>query len=121
MLPTMSEKALHDEDNIFSLLLQKNERNIISQNPTTYTEEELLKLLSDQIQYLIVHDKEHLWSLFYRLDITDKSLREVLTNNEEENHALKLARLVLDRQKKRMATKLAYKQPIIDDEEWRTW
>jgi hypothetical protein len=121
MLPTMSEKALHDEDNIFSLLLQKNERNIISQNPTTYTEEELLKLLSEQIQYLIVHDKEHLWSLFYRLDITDKSLREVLTNNEEENHALKLARLVLDRQKKRMSNKLAYKQTIIDYEVWRTW
>lgn len=121
MLLTMSEKAFSYEDNIFSLLLPKNETNIISQQPVTYSEEELENLLSEQIKYLMVHDKEHLWSLFYRLDITDESLRDVLTNNDQKNHAVKLARLFLDRQKKRMATKLTYKQPVIDDEEWRTW
>jgi hypothetical protein len=54
MLLTMSEKAFSYEDNIFSLLLPKNETNIISQQPVTYSEEELENLLSEQIKYLMV-------------------------------------------------------------------
>ncbi|NBU35545.1 MAG: hypothetical protein EBS35_03100 [Bacteroidetes bacterium] len=117
----MVEKTSFHEDNIFSLLLPKDEKNIIFLNPATYTEEELLNLLSEQIKYLMVHDKEHLWSLFYRLDISDESLRNVLMNKDDENHAGKLAQLVLDRQKKRMHYKSTYKQPLIEDDEWLTW
>jgi hypothetical protein len=62
-----------------------------------------------------------LWSLFYRLDITDEALRFVLNNTPSEQQSIALAKLVLDRQKKRMETKQKYKQDPIDDEEWRSW
>lgn len=104
----MSEKTNFPED-------------IISQHAHQYTEAALLKLLSEQIENLMVHDREQLWSLFYRLDITDESLRSVLNKIPVENQAFKLAELVLERQKKRMETKLTYKQDPIEDEEWRTW
>jgi hypothetical protein len=117
----MSEKTFINEDNIFSSLILKNEKDIISQKTNLYTEEELLNLLSEQIQHLMVHDREQLWSLFYRLDITDEALRFVLNNTPSEQQSIALAKLVLDRQKKRMETKQKYKQDPIDDEEWRSW
>lgn len=117
----MSEKTFIHEDNIFSSLILKNEKDIISQKTNLYTEEELQNLLSKQIQHLMVHDREQLWSLFYRLDITDESLRFVLNNTTPEQQSIALAQLVLDRQKKRMETKLRYKQDPIEDEEWRSW
>jgi ABC-type uncharacterized transport system ATPase subunit len=69
----------------------------------------------------LVHDREQLWSLFYRLDVTDESLRAVLNKIPIENQAIKFAELVLERQKKRMETKMIYRQDPIEDEEWRTW
>jgi len=47
----MSEKTNFPED-------------IISQHAHLYTEAALLKLLSEQIENLMVHDREQLWSLF---------------------------------------------------------
>jgi hypothetical protein len=55
------------------------------------------------------------------LDITDESLRFVLQNTPSEQQSIALAQLVLERQKKRMETKLKYKQAPIEDEEWRSW
>lgn len=117
----MSEKTFIHEDNIFSSLILKNEKDIISQKTNLYTEEELLNLLSEQIQHLMVHDREQLWSLFYRLDVTDEALRFVLNNTPSEQQSIALGQLVLERQKKRMETKMKYKQDPIDDEEWRSW
>ena len=116
----MSEKTFIHEDNIFSPLILKNEKDITSQKTNLYTEEELQNLLSEQIQHLMVHDREQLWSLFYRLDITDESLRFVLNNTPSEQQSIALAQLVLDRRKKRMETKLKYKQAPIEDEEWHS-
>ena len=99
----------------------KDEKDIISQKTNLYTEEELLNLLSEQIQHLMVHDREQLWSLFYRLDVTDEALRFVLNNTPSEQQSIALGQLVLERQKKRMETKMKYKQDPIDDEEWRSW
>jgi hypothetical protein len=117
----MSEKTFIHKDNIFSSLILKNEKDIISQKTNLYTEEELLNLLSEQIQHLMVHDREQLWSLFYRLDVTDEALRFVLNNTPSEQQSIALGQLVLERQKKRMETKMKYKQDPIDDEEWRSW
>lgn len=117
----MSEKTFIHKDNIFSSLILKNEKDIYSPKTNLYTEEELLNLLSEQIQHLMVHDREQLWSLFYRLDITDESLRFVLHNTPPDQQSIALAQLVLERQKKRMQTKLKYKQAPIEDEEWLSW
>ena len=96
----MSEKTFIHKDNIFSSLILKNEKDIISQKTNLYTEEELLNLLSEQIQHLMVHDREQLWSLFYRLDVTDEALRFVLNNTPSEQQSIALGQLVLERQKK---------------------
>ena len=69
----------------------------------------------------MVHDREQLWSLFYRLDVTDEALRFVLNNTPSEQQSIALGQLVLERQKKRMETKMKYKQDPNDDEEWRSW
>jgi len=103
-------------DTIFSGLIPGEEEPRTGER---YTEEALTDLLARQILHLMEHDKENLWSLFYRLDIPDEDLAAVLRENDAEVLPLALARLVMARQRKRMATRSAFPQPFLDEEEWR--
>ena len=82
------------------------------------SEQELLDLLTEQIAYMIEHRMEHLLSLMYRLDIDEAKVNFALSPLSPEPPALGLAKLVLDRQKKRILTKSAYKTPPLDDDAW---
>lgn len=81
-------------------------------------EEELLRLLADQIAYLIETRMEFLLSLMYRLDIDESKVHEALSPAGEEPANWALARLVLERQKQRAFTKRHYKQNDLDGWEW---
>lgn len=82
------------------------------------SEAELLLLLADQVSYMIEHRMEHLLSLMYRLDIDEAKVNFALSPLSPEPPALGLAKLVLERQKKRILTKSAYKTPPLDDDAW---
>ncbi len=79
-------------------------------------EKELLRILSDRIAQLIAERPEYLFSLLYRLDVSEEKVHKALSNLEEKPANILLAELVLQRQKQRAATRLAYKQKPLDDE-----
>ena len=82
------------------------------------TEEELFDLLSNEVAYMIEHRLDFLLSLMYRLDIEEKAIRKALSPDAPELANIGLAKLILQRQKDRIFTKMKYKQRPLDDEEW---
>ncbi len=79
------------------------------------SEEELLRMLESQVAYYIAHRLEFLLSSLYRLDISEKLVRTALLPSSEVPANVAIAKLILDRQKKRVFTKQFYKQPKIED------
>ncbi len=84
----------------------------------TLTEEDLFRLLADQISYMIEYRMEYLLSLMYRLDIDERKVNDALAPFAPEPANIGLARLVLDRQKRRAYTKAHYKQEEKLDDDW---
>ncbi len=78
------------------------------------SEEELFNMLADQVAYWIEYKLEFLLSLMYRLDIDEQKVNHALSPYSEEPANIGIARLVLDRQKRRVHSKIAYKQDKID-------
>ncbi|NRA50473.1 MAG: hypothetical protein HRU12_15175 [Phaeodactylibacter sp.] len=79
------------------------------------TEEDLLRLLSDQIAQMIEFNLEVLLSNLYRLDVQEAKVNFALSPQCPEPANIALARLVLDRQKQRAYTKKHYQQPDLGD------
>ncbi len=80
------------------------------------TEEELFNLLSNEVAYMIENRLEFLLSLMYRLDVKESLIRAALAPDAPDLANVGLAKLILQRQKDRIFTKLKYKQPPLDDE-----
>ena len=81
------------------------------------TEEELFRMLAEQIEFLIENRMEFLLSLMYRLDIDEAKVNYALSPFSPEPPHEGIARLVLERQKQRAWTKLHYQPPPLD-EDW---
>ena len=71
------------------------------------TEEQLIMMLARRISEMLDDSPELLFSTLYRLDIYESKINMVLKSDEDT--ALGLARLVLERQKEKMRTKAEYK------------
>lgn len=80
-----------------------------------WTEEEFFDFLSDHIAYLIEHKLEFLLSLMYRLDVNERKVHQALSPAAPEPANIGIARLVIERQKQRVATKQFYKQSQPED------
>ncbi len=79
------------------------------------TEEQFFDFLSEHIAYLIEHKLEYLMSLMYRLDINEAKVHFALSPMAPEPANIGIARLVLERQRQRVATKQYYRQVQPDD------
>ena len=96
-----------------------NDFEITPEADQGYSEEEVLALLTQQIEWLMAHRTEFLFSLLYRLDVDERQVRRVLDLAGEGSPAEGLARLVLDRQKARLRTKRDVRvDPIDEDLAW---
>ena len=71
------------------------------------TEQDFLFALARRISEMLDSETELLFSTLYRLDIFESKINAVL--NSEEDTALGLARLVVERQKEKLATRKAYR------------
>ncbi|MFN7118318.1 MAG: hypothetical protein ACK4TA_16070 [Saprospiraceae bacterium] len=74
------------------------------------SEADLLRLLAEQVAYMIDYKLEVLLSLMYRLDIDENKVSAALSPLAPEPANVGIARLVLERQKQRAFTKQYYKQ-----------
>ena len=113
----MDEQKLSDNDTskiIKAFEIETKEENL--------TEEELLQVLCDQIAYMIEFRMEYLLSLLYRNDIAESKINLALLPNNPDPANVALAKLVLQRQKQRMATKKSIAvEPIEDLEDGLRW
>lgn len=82
------------------------------------SEEELLELLTHQVAYMIEYKMDYLLSLLYRLDVLEHKINHALSPVAIDPPAIGLAKLILERQKQRVATKKEYKPKDEDLEGW---
>lgn len=78
-------------------------------------EEELQRLLANQIAYMIEYQLELLLSTMYRLDIPEDKVHLALSPLSSEPPNIALAKLVIERQKQRAYTKLTHKPQDLGD------
>ena len=71
------------------------------------SEQDFLFALARRISEMLDSEAELLFSTLYRLDIFETKINAVLNSNEDT--ALGLAQLVVDRQKEKIATRKQYK------------
>lgn len=83
--------------------------------PPSPTEEDLLRLLADQIAGMISFNLELLLSTLYRLDVSEEKVNHALSPHCPEPANVALARLVLQRQLQRVRSKREYKQPDLGE------
>lgn len=65
--------------------------------------------LTYQIKNLLDHDFNRLLNAFYRIDIPEKKVKEILTSSEPELVARDLAVLIIEREKQKVLTRLKYR------------
>jgi hypothetical protein len=76
--------------------------------------------LEKAINELIVNDFQQLVQLLYRLDISEKKLRDVLQDQPNELAGHLITGLILEREAQKKASRAQFKPsgPIPDDEKW---
>jgi len=84
-------------------------------------EEEFLEALSERVAYMLDNQTDFLMSLLYRLDVLEYKINLALSPLAVEPPHVALARLILDRQKERIATRKQYDSQEDDIEEGLDW
>lgn len=87
------------------------------ENEEKFDEDHLREILKTRINDLLENNPGFLFSLMYRLDISEGKVRYALSPFCEEEPALALANLIINRQKQRNLSKSEYKQPPLEDED----
>jgi hypothetical protein len=83
-----------------------------------WNEAELLLLISERVAWFLENDKDLLLSYLYRLDIDMKKITEVLSQTGGEAAHIALGKLILERQKQRVATREKYRVDPIEGWEY---
>ncbi|MBL7828033.1 MAG: hypothetical protein JNJ57_15490 [Saprospiraceae bacterium] len=87
-----------------------------------YDEADLIHALSQRIAEMLEKEPEQLMSLLYRLDVLEEKIVPVMRPDAPEPANIGLARLVVERQKQRIATKKSVKidplEELGDDWKW---
>jgi hypothetical protein len=85
------------------------------------TEAELIEILSARIADMLEKQPEQLMSLLYRLDVLEEKILPVMHPAAPEPTNVGLARLVVERQKQRIATKRSIKTDPLEDMDGWEW
>ncbi len=88
-------------------------------SPSNNTDEELLKALSERINELIAHNFSFLISLLYRIDISEKKLKERLDQSDSISSGDIIAGMIIERQSEKIRTrKLFAANDNSNEERW---
>ena len=89
--------------------------------PSQAGREDLVRLLTTHVNSLLDSDFEKLVSLLYRLDISEKKLRECLAVNAGQDAAPLIAQLIIERQEQKIKSRQQYTrrdQSIDEEDAW---
>jgi hypothetical protein len=76
---------------------------------TIENSQELEIALEIQIAHMLVHETEKLWQVLYRLDVSEKKVRELLQKNPETVWPQGITKLILEREDERQKWREVYK------------
>ncbi|MDP4264720.1 MAG: hypothetical protein Q8941_19490 [Bacteroidota bacterium] len=77
--------------------------------------------LIEKINDLLVNDFDKLISILYRMDVSEKKIKQLLKDNPAEDAAKLIASLVIERQAEKIKSRRQFKQrenDINEDEKW---
>ena len=77
----------------------------------------LLEAISEKINHLITHNFSLLISLLYRLDISEKKLKELLSKSHGISSGNIIAKMIIERQLQKIESRKAFKNKSFSDEE----
>ncbi|GAA4464411.1 hypothetical protein GCM10023093_14670 [Nemorincola caseinilytica] len=86
--------------------------------PVTLTEDELLQRIAGKIAEVVQQGQEPFYRLMYRLDIPEKKLNAVAGTDDV---AMKVARLVYERQRAKVLTRMHFRQQADDSDPELRW
>lgn len=104
------------EEKLQKEIIQATGANLLPDNSFTLFKERLALYIND----LINHDFEKLISILYRLDVSEKKLKEMLTS-ASSNAGNIIAELIIERQLQKIKTRKQFRQnneDIPEDEKW---
>jgi hypothetical protein len=73
-----------------------------------------LKMIKERVDELMAHDIELLLSYLYRLDVAENDVQQALKNQNETPANESIAKLIYDRQLKRLETRKKFRQKPIE-------
>ncbi len=88
--------------------------------PKEISYEMLVKALSERLNAMINDDFAGLVQLLYRMDVSEKKLRDVLASNENQPSAELIAGIIIERQLQKIEARKSFKAGtnISDEEKW---
>lgn len=89
--------------------------------PEKCTEEQLLNVLSVEINRLINQDFSRLIAILYRIDISEQKLKNLLVENKGSDAGRIIAWMILERQKEKQRLRQRFskkRDDIPEDEKW---
>ena len=87
---------------------------------TLQTQEDFENKLASVIDDLIANDFARLVQILYRLDISEKRLKELLAAQQGRDASIVIARLIIEREKQKIESRKNFRQhdDIPDNEKW---
>ena len=79
------------------------------------------QILAEKIGQLINTDFQKLVSILYRMDVSEKKLKQLLNENQGTNAALIITELMIERQEQKIISRQQFRKKdenINDDEKW---
>lgn len=90
--------------------MKENDPNeLLPENPETLSESDLYNAIKDRVEYLLETSPDLLMSSLYRLDVLEVKIKAVLAPDSPVAPIEGLSRLILERQKERIASKRKFK------------
>lgn len=105
-----------DVGSLLSLFEDQAPGTAAREQERTYTEEEIVALLSRQVSFLLENSRDWLLGKLYRLDIRERDILAAL-EVPGSDPARALSRLIVERQKERAEAKLKFSSPPLSEEE----
>lgn len=116
----MQIKLMQNEDTIKEVVTQlQNFQLDLACQVNTY--KQLQQELAAHLNYLITNNFSLLISILYRLDISEKKLKQFLSQAKEGTAGDIIAELIIERQLQKIASRKAFRSnpaDISDDEKW---
>lgn len=77
--------------------------------PEVTNREDMERLLTEQLVYLMLHRMEYLLSVLYRIDVSEAKTKAAFAQNDPKRIAPELCRLILERLEQKAETRIRYR------------